>query len=347
MLFPRQFCMLFLFVSVNAAEQEVSGKPNSCMCGHPGIPGDPGHNGMPGRDGRDGARGDKGDGGTCGESGQNGPKGDKGELGIPGIAGIKGQRGEDGERGPPGKMGPQGFPGPLGLKGQKGQLGFPGPPGIKGEMGPVGPAGPQGDTGPKGERGLIGPLGHQGRPGPKGDFGPQGVKGSIGVHGDKGSIGEIGKPGPKGDMPEVTKSAFSVGLTVESRMPPGNTPIRFDKILYNQQGHYDPETGRFTCSVSGAYFFTYYITVLVRDVQVAMVKNGQKMIHTLNRYQNGEDQASGGAILELQAGDKVWLQASDGERFNGLFADEDDDTIFAGFLLFATESKPSYPKAPV
>lgn len=55
--------MLFLFVSVNAAEQEVSGKPNSCMCGHPGIPGDPGHNGMPGRDGRDGARGDKGDAG--------------------------------------------------------------------------------------------------------------------------------------------------------------------------------------------------------------------------------------------------------------------------------------------
>lgn len=53
--------MLFLFVLVNAAEQENSGKNSGFMCSHPGIPGDPGHNGMPGRDGRDGAKGDKGD----------------------------------------------------------------------------------------------------------------------------------------------------------------------------------------------------------------------------------------------------------------------------------------------
>ncbi|XP_057178025.1 complement C1q and tumor necrosis factor-related protein 9A [Triplophysa rosa] len=339
MLFPGQFCMLFLFVLVNAAEQEVSGKNNGCMCGHPGIPGDPGHNGMPGRDGRDGAKGDKGDGGdigTCGEAGKNGPKGDKGEPGIPGIAGMKGRRGDNGERGPPGKMGPQGFAGPLGLKGQKGELGLPGPQGIKGEEGPLGPAGAQGDTGTKGERGLMGPLGPPGRPGPKGDFGPPGIKGSIGVHGDKGSKGDVGKPGPKGDMPEIPKSAFSVGLTENTKIPPANAPIRFTKILYNRQGHYDPETGRFTCPVSGAYFFTYYITVYSRNVKVALMKNGQRMIHTMDSYQSGEDQAAGGAVLDLEVGDKVWLQASDGELFNGLYADEDDDTVFSGFILFAT-----------
>lgn len=61
MLFPRQICMLFLVVLINAAEQSVPDKNAGCMNGHPGIPGDPGHNGMPGRDGRDGAKGDKGD----------------------------------------------------------------------------------------------------------------------------------------------------------------------------------------------------------------------------------------------------------------------------------------------
>lgn len=61
MLLLRICCMLFLFVLVNAAEQDISGKNSGCMYGHPGIPGDPGHNGMPGRDGRDGAKGDKGD----------------------------------------------------------------------------------------------------------------------------------------------------------------------------------------------------------------------------------------------------------------------------------------------
>ncbi|XP_051538848.1 complement C1q and tumor necrosis factor-related protein 9-like [Myxocyprinus asiaticus] len=338
MLFPRQIFMLFLVLLVNAAEQEVSEKKDGCMWGHPGIPGDPGHNGMPGRDGRDGAKGDKGDRGdigTCGEAGKHGPKGDKGEPGIAGMGGMKGRRGDNGDRGPPGKMGPQGFPGPLGLKGQKGEIGLQGPQGIKGEVGPEGPEGPKGDIGFKGEKGLQGPLGPLGRPGPKGDLGNQGIKGSIGLRGEKGSKGNIGEQGPKGDMPEIPKSAFSAGLSETSKIPPANTPIRFDKILYNRQGHYDPQTGRFTCAISGAYYFTYHITVYSRNVKVALVKNGQRMIHTMDNYQSGEDQAAGGAVLDLEVGDKVWLQVADGELFNGLYADEDDDTVFSGFLLFA------------
>ncbi|TRY58831.1 hypothetical protein DNTS_022337 [Danionella cerebrum] len=318
MLFPRLVCVLFLVVLVNAAEQIASDKGLGCVYGHPGIPGDPGHNGMPGRDGRDGAKGDKGDRGdigTCGESGKPGPKGDQGEPGVAGITGAKGKRGETGERGSPGKMGPQGFAGPLGLKGQKGELGLPGPQGIKGDVGPIGPEGPQGRTGPKGE------IGHPG------------IKGSIGIRGEKGSKGDFGEQGPKGDMPEIPKSAFSARLSESTKLPPANTPIRFDKVLYNGQGHYDPETGRFTCAIRGAYYFTYHITVFSRNVKVVLMKNGQRMIYTMDTYQGGEDQAGGGAVLELDVGDKVWLQVADRQLFNGLYADDDDDTVFSGFLF--------------
>ncbi|EGW04622.1 Complement C1q tumor necrosis factor-related protein 9 [Cricetulus griseus] len=74
----------------------------------------------------------------------------------------------------------------------------------------------------------------------------------------------------------------------------------------------------------------------VRNVQVSLVKNGVKVLHTKDGYMSSEDQASGGIVLELKLGDEVWMQVTGGERFNGLFADEDDDTTFTGFLLFSS-----------
>lgn len=256
---------------------------------------------------------------------------------MPGLLGAKGKRGDNGERGPPGKMGPQGVQGPMGLKGNKGELGPPGPRGPKGEVGPHGPEGQRGDFGPQGDRGFQGPLGPPGRQGPKGDIGVPGHKGSIGYRGDKGSQGEFGEKGEKGDTFVIPKSAFSVGLTELTKLPPANAPIRFDKIIYNRMSHYDPQTGRFTCSFAGAYYFTYHITVFSRNVKVALVKNGVKVIHTTDNYQSSEDQAAGGAVLHLEVGDKVWLQVVGGELFNGLFADEDDDTTFSGFLIYGAD----------
>ncbi|KAI4894136.1 hypothetical protein NFI96_011320 [Prochilodus magdalenae] len=340
MLFPRSFSVLLLVALAHVTEQEPTGskeKNGDSVCGHPGMPGSPGHNGMPGRDGRDGAKGDKGDPGdigTCAAAGKDGPKGDKGEPGAPGIEGVKGRRGENGERGPPGKMGPQGFPGPLGLKGVKGDMGMLGPQGIKGNVGPPGPQGPKGNIGPQGEKGLEGPIGPAGKPGPKGDLGPPGYRGSTGYRGDKGAKGELGEKGPKGDMPEIPKSAFSVGLTSQSKFPDSNFPIKFDKVIYNRQNHYDPQSGRFTCAFTGTYYFTYHITVFSRNVRVGLVKNGQNIIFTMDNYQHIEDQAAGGTVLYLEAGDKVWLQVIGGENYNGLYADDDDDTIFSGFLIF-------------
>nr|XP_031540532.1 complement C1q and tumor necrosis factor-related protein 9 isoform X1 [Vicugna pacos] len=256
--------------------------------------------------------------------------------GADGNVEAKGMKGDQGARGPPGKHGPKGLVGPVGEKGLRGDVGPPGQKGEKGDVGPLGPDGPKGSTGPSGPTGLPGPVGPVGKPGPKGDPGPLGPQGEPGVRGVRGWKGDRGEKGKIGETPVLPKSAFTVGLTVLSKFPPSDVPIRFDRILYNEFNHYDVATGKFTCHIAGAYYFTYHVTVFSRNVQVSLVKNGVKMLHTKDGYMSSEDQASGGLVLQLKLGDEVWLQVTGGERFNGLFADEDDDTTFTGFLLFSS-----------
>ncbi|XP_034266252.1 LOW QUALITY PROTEIN: complement C1q and tumor necrosis factor-related protein 9A-like [Pantherophis guttatus] len=330
-----------LLLAVAVSTEETPGQ-NSCVERYPGIPGNPGHNGIPGRDGRDGTKGEKGDTGdpgNPGKSGRDGINGNKGEPGADGRVEEKGNKGDKGERGWPGKFGPKGIPGPVGDKGQQGELGPQGRKGIKGDLGPIGPKGQKGEIGIQGEIGLKGPIGPKGHVGPKGEIGGPGPKGSKGNQGERGWKGSQGEKGNLGSTPVIARSAFSVGLT--AKFPPLNVPIKFDKVLYNSFDHYSTETGVFTCQIPGVYYFTYHITVFSRNMRVALVKNEHRMLHTADMYQGAEDQASGGIVLELQKGDRIWLQSYGGETFNGLYADPDDDTIFSGFLLFSTSEAPA------
>lgn len=129
------------------------------------------------------------------------------------------------------------------------------------------------------------------------------------------------------------RSAFSVGL--ESRVTVPNVPIRFTKIFYNQQNHYDSTTGKFHCNIPGLYYFSYHITVYLKDVKVSLYKKDKAVLFTYDQYQDKDvDQASGSVLLHLNSGDEVWLQVyGDGEH-NGLYADNVNDSIFTGFLLY-------------
>ncbi|XP_078402255.1 complement C1q and tumor necrosis factor-related protein 9A [Cetorhinus maximus] len=325
-----------LFLLITLVNAEVLRK-EMCMGGHLGIPGNPGHNGIPGRDGRDGSVGEKGDTGEIGKVGPPGPEGSKGEPREPGLLGapgIKGRRGEQGSKGTPGKMGPKGIPGPLGHKGQKGEIGLQGRQGVKGDLGSRGPKGDKGAVGLQGNIGLPGPIGPTGIRGPKGEVGGEGLRGRPGIQGERGDKGEMGEKGKTGKNALIRNSAFSVGLTGLSKWPRSGSPIKFEKILYNNQNHYNLSTGKFTCEFSGVYYFVYHISVYVKHVRVSLYKNGAQILNTFDSYQNGEDQASGGTLVQLQTGDQVWLQVIGGDSYNGLFADHSDDTVFTGFLLF-------------
>ncbi|NWI32010.1 ADIPO protein, partial [Sula dactylatra] len=199
--------------------------------------------------------------------------------------------------------------------------GAPGYPGHNGLPGRDGKDGKDGQKGEKGEEGVQGPKGDQGEIGPPGQEGPRGFPGYP------------GQMGQKGEGAFIYRSAFSVGLT--ERAPHPKVPIRFSKIFYNEQNHYDASTGKFLCSIPGVYYFAYHLTVYLADVKVSLYKKDKAVIFTYDQFQkNNVDQASGSVLLHLNAGDEVWLQVyGEGDK-NGVYADNINDSTFMGFLLY-------------
>ncbi|XP_060098136.1 adiponectin-like [Heteronotia binoei] len=202
-----------------------------------------------------------------------------------------------------------------------------GAPGYPGHNGVPGRDGRDGQNGQKGDKG------EQGTPGPKGDSGNTGASGAVGLIGPSGPPGFQGRKGEKGESASSYRSAFSVGLT--TRVPHPNIPIKFSKILYNEQNHYDPTTGKFRCSIPGMYYFAYHLTVYLADVKVSLFRSGKPVIITYDQYQkNNVDQASGSVLLHVETGEEVWLQVYGEEENNGIYADNINDSTFMGFLVY-------------
>uniref|UniRef100_A0A8C0GBM9 Otolin 1 n=1 Tax=Chelonoidis abingdonii TaxID=106734 RepID=A0A8C0GBM9_CHEAB len=296
-------------------------------CGKLGPKGDVGPSGSPGKKGHEGERG---------QTGKRGPKGYTGPPGVQGAPGLKGHpgNGTKGEKGDKGELGLQGLDGENGDKGEKGDLGekgYCGEPGERGERGEKGEGGIKGEKGKKGEPGSKGEKGDLGPPGVMGPLGPKGNPGSKGARGASGKKGSRGIKGSKGDNSKLRRSAFSAGLS--KSFPPPNVPIKFDKILYNDQEDYNPSTGKFNCSIPGAYVFAYHMTIRGRPARISIVAQNKKIVKTRETLYGQEiDQASFLIILKLNAGDQVWLEV--GRDWNGIYVSAEDDSIFTGFLLY-------------
>lgn len=115
-----------------------------------------------------------------------------------------------------------------------------GPQGQPGRVGRMGPRGPSGEPGPPGP---VGPPGERGPPGPPG---PPGVPGA---NGPNGAISAA-------TYSTVPKIAFYAGLKKQHE---GYEVLKFDDVVTNLGNHYDPSTGKFTCSIPGIYFFVYHV----------------------------------------------------------------------------------------
>lgn len=114
---------------------------------------------------------------------------------------------------------------------------------------------------------IQGPKGEPGRPGKVGTRGPPGEPGPPGPPGEKGEPGRPGLPGQPGPnmatgaisaatYSTVPKIAFYAGLKKQHE---GYELLKFDDVVTNLGNHYDPTTGKFTCSIPGIYFFTYHV----------------------------------------------------------------------------------------
>ncbi|XP_072262522.1 complement C1q tumor necrosis factor-related protein 7 [Pyxicephalus adspersus] len=240
---------------------------------------------------------------------------------IPGLPGPPGPPGANGLTGPHGRIG---LPGRDGRDGRKGEKGEKGTAGLRGKTGPLGPIGQKGD---QGEAGKKGPTGSHGD---KGEIGPEGPAGSKG---DKGSRGEPGEPGVCKCGNIVLKSAFSAGITTS--YPQERFPILFNKIIFNEEEHYNPSTGKFICAIPGIYYFSYDITLANKHLAITLVHNGEYKIKTFDANTGNHDVASGSTLLYLKPEDEVWLEIFYTDQ-NGLFSDPSwADSLFSGFLLYA------------
>lgn len=191
-------------------------------------------------------------------------------------------------------------------------------------MGPTGRLGARGERGPAGKRG---PTGEGSGEGPPGSTGPDGSPG------DKGERGRQGAAGLCRCGSLVPQAAFSVGIT--NSYPPENTPIRFNKVLFNEGGHYNTQTGKFICAYPGVYFFSYDITLANKHLAIGLVQNGEFRVKTFDGNTGNHDVASGSALMFLNPEDEVWLEIFFLDQ-NGLFYDQSwADSLFSGFLLYA------------
>uniref|UniRef100_A0A8C8SC65 Complement C1q B chain n=1 Tax=Pelusios castaneus TaxID=367368 RepID=A0A8C8SC65_9SAUR len=218
----------------------------------------------------------------------------------------------------------------------KGYAAIPGIPGVPGQPGSNGR---DGVSGPKGEKGPSGQMEGYLEVGEKGELGSPGYPGKVGPKGpigSKGSPGPSGPPGPKGesgDFKTTLKSAFSAARTI-STLPRREQPIRFDRIITNENSHYESRYGRFTCQVAGIYYFTYHVTSrgnLCITIKKGQGSRGEKVVTFCDYVHNIYQVTTGGVVLRVQQNESVWLEPSEKNSLVGI---EGADSVFAGFLLF-------------
>lgn len=144
----------------------------------------------------------------------------------------------------------------------------------------------QGSKGELGRPGKAGPRGPPGEPGPPGPRGPPGDRGDSGKAGYPAVTSGTAKT--ETDTDEVnaalseTKIAFYVGLKNPHE---GYEVLKFDDVVTNLGNQYDPTNGKFTCQVSGIYFFTYHVLMRGGDgtsMWADLCKNGQVNIISFN-----------------------------------------------------------------
>ncbi|XP_028826584.1 complement C1q tumor necrosis factor-related protein 5 [Denticeps clupeoides] len=206
-----------------------------------------------------------------------------------------------------------------------GSPGIPGSPGLHGSPGQPGRDGRDGRDAPPGEMGEKGDRGEPGQPGPRG------------LTGDTGHPGPKGEKGVDGECAVAPKSAFSAKISDSRPMPvPSQDPVRFDHIILNEQSDYSAETGHFTCRVPGVYYFAVHATVYRTSLQFDLVKNSHTVASYFQFFGNWSKPVSlsGGTLLHLIPGDKVWVQMALGE-FNGFYSSTKTDSTFTGFLVYS------------
>ncbi|CAG5866011.1 unnamed protein product [Menidia menidia] len=128
------------------------------------------------------------------------------------------------------------------------------------------------------------------------------------------------------------KIAFYVGLKNPHE---GYEVLRFDDVVTNLGNHYDSTTGKFTCQVSGIYYFTYHVLMRGGDgtsMWADLCKNGQVRASAIAQdADQNYDYASNSVVLHLDSGDEIYVKLDGGKAHGG---NNNKYSTFSGFLLY-------------
>ncbi|XP_037621772.1 complement C1q subcomponent subunit A [Sebastes umbrosus] len=223
-----------------------------------------------------------------------------------------------------------------GQAGEAGTLGRDGYPGAKGEKGqPAVMA-----SGPVDASALLRLKGETGNRGLQGGMGPKGYQGHLGAAGNPGKPGTLGPEGKNighggQNSPQQARSAFSV-IRTDNSYPPVGQVVTFQTTVVNTPADFNAATGHFTCRAAGVYYFTFHS---VAKVSVCLYIASNALTDKLGfcDYNRNIDQVlSGGVVLQLTVGQRVWLESfRDQQRVTEFRDTNEKQIIFSGFLLFS------------
>ncbi|CAF95737.1 unnamed protein product [Tetraodon nigroviridis] len=184
-----------------------------------------------------------------------------------------------------------------------------------------------------GEAGQAGVPGRDGRPGAKGEkgepVGPRGLPGSPGLPGPGGNIAM------SAEHVQQSQSAFSV-LRTDRKYPTLGKKVTYQETLVNKPGDFNTTTSTFTCRKPGVYYFTFQSTAKV-SVCLRIASDTIFDKPGFCDYNRNADQVlSGGVVLQLTAGQKVWLESFRDRQTDAETRDTQAKQIFfSGFLIFS------------
>uniref|UniRef100_A0A8D0ATB1 Complement C1q like 2 n=1 Tax=Sander lucioperca TaxID=283035 RepID=A0A8D0ATB1_SANLU len=181
-----------------------------------------------------------------------------------------------------------------------------------------------------------GSRGEPGRPGKPGSRGPPGEPGPPGPRGPPGERGPVGSENGETDGVNSTANSLRIAFYVGLKNPhEGYEVLKFDDVITNLGNQYDASTGKFTCHVSGIYFFTYHVLMRGGDgtsMWADLCKNGQVRASAIAQdADQNYDYASNSAVLHLDSGDEIYVKLDGGKAHGG---NNNKYSTFSGFILY-------------
>ncbi|XP_077987347.1 cerebellin-3-like [Glandiceps talaboti] len=153
----------------------------------------------------------------------------------------------------------------------------------------------------------------------------------------QGPPGIPGLPGPKGERGDFGRRQRQVAFSAARNEPMGplgrNAIIPYQHVFVNVGDSFDQTSGVFNCITPGIYSFMLNVQKRsdTYDTYIELIRNGNVVLSIHDNEGDFLDSASSSILLDLERGDKVWLQLGRGFV---LYSSEGRYTTFSGFLVF-------------